>query len=85
MDGGVVPIVPAAVIFDLPVGGWGNRPTADFGYTAAAAASTEFALGTVGGGVGARAGSAERRCRYRLAHVGLRGDRGRPGRAQRRR
>lgn len=56
MEGGVVPIVPAAVIFDLPVGGWANRPTADFGYAAAAAASTEFALGTVGGGVGARAG-----------------------------
>ncbi|MCV7202483.1 hypothetical protein B7435_22240 [Mycolicibacterium peregrinum] len=56
MDGGVVPIVPAAVIFDLPVGGWANRPTAEFGYAAAAAASTEFALGTVGGGVGARAG-----------------------------
>lgn len=56
MDGGVVPIVPAAVIFDLPVGGWANRPTAEFGYAAAAAASTEFALGAVGGGVGARAG-----------------------------
>ncbi|MUL83277.1 MULTISPECIES: P1 family peptidase [unclassified Mycolicibacterium] len=56
MDGGVVPIVPAAVIFDLPVGGWANRPTAEFGYAAAAAAGTEFALGTVGGGVGARAG-----------------------------
>ena len=56
MEGGVVPIVPAAVIFDLPVGGWANRPTAEFGYAAAAAASTEFALGTVGGGVGARAG-----------------------------
>ena len=26
MDGGVVPIVPAAVIFDLEVGGWANRP-----------------------------------------------------------
>lgn len=56
MAGGVVPIVPAAVIFDLPVGGWGNRPTAEFGAAAAAAAGTEFALGTVGGGVGARAG-----------------------------
>ena len=56
MDGGVVPIVPAAVIFDLPVGGWANRPTAEFGYAAAASAGTEFALGTVGGGVGARAG-----------------------------
>ncbi len=32
MDGGVVPIVPSAVIFDLPVGGWQCRPTAEFGY-----------------------------------------------------
>ncbi len=34
MDGGVVPIVPGAVIFDLEVGGWSNRPTAEFGYAA---------------------------------------------------
>ena len=26
MDGGVVPIVPAAVVFDLPVGGWACTP-----------------------------------------------------------
>src|SRR5690349_11038448 len=56
MAGGVVPIVPAAVIFDLPVGGWSCRPTAEFGYAAADAASTEFGLGTVGAGVGARTG-----------------------------
>ncbi|MDV3127935.1 P1 family peptidase [Mycobacterium sp. 21AC1] len=56
MDGGLVPIVPAAVIFDLPVGAWANRPTAEFGYAAADAAGTEFALGTVGAGVGARVG-----------------------------
>jgi L-aminopeptidase/D-esterase-like protein len=56
MDGGVVPIVPGAVIFDLPVGGWDCRPTADFGYAAAESAGTEFALGTVGAGTGARAG-----------------------------
>ncbi|MGV9801097.1 P1 family peptidase [Mycobacterium sp. NPDC003449] len=56
MDGGVVPIVPAAVVFDLPVGGWANRPTAEFGYAAAAAADTRFAIGTVGAGVGARVG-----------------------------
>ncbi|MGC4994729.1 P1 family peptidase [Nocardia salmonicida] len=53
----VVPIVPGAVIFDLPVGDWGIRPDADFGYRAAAAASTEFARGTAGAGVGARAGA----------------------------
>lgn len=53
----VVPIVPGAVIFDLPVGDWGIRPDADFGYRASAAAGTEFARGTVGAGVGARAGA----------------------------
>jgi L-aminopeptidase/D-esterase-like protein len=57
MRGGLVPIVPAAVIFDLPVGGWDCRPTAEFGYAAAgAAADGAVATGTVGAGVGARAG-----------------------------
>ncbi|KUH67590.1 hypothetical protein AU184_20740 [Mycolicibacterium novocastrense] len=56
LDGGVVPIVPAAVVFDLPVGGWQCRPTAEFGYAAAAAAGSEVAIGTVGAGTGARAG-----------------------------
>jgi L-aminopeptidase/D-esterase-like protein len=56
LDGGVVPIVPAAVIFDLPVGGWACRPTAEFGYAAAASAGVDFEVGTVGAGVGARAG-----------------------------
>lgn len=56
MPGGVVPIVPAAVIFDLPVGGWACRPSADFGYAAASDADVEFALGSVGAGTGARCG-----------------------------
>ncbi|WP_197375121.1 P1 family peptidase [Mycolicibacterium baixiangningiae] len=56
MDGGVVPIVPAAVIFDLPVGGWACRPDAEFGRAAAASAGVDVAVGTVGAGVGARAG-----------------------------
>jgi L-aminopeptidase/D-esterase-like protein len=56
MEGGVVPIVPAAVVYDLPVGGWQCRPTAAFGYAAAEAAGTEVALGTVGAGAGARVG-----------------------------
>jgi L-aminopeptidase/D-esterase-like protein len=51
-----VPIVPGAVIFDLPVGDWGIRPTADLGYGAADAAVEEFARGCVGAGTGARAG-----------------------------
>ncbi len=56
MEGGVVPIVPAAVIFDLPVGGWGCRPTAEFGYAAAESAGADVAVGSVGAGTGARAG-----------------------------
>ncbi|MGZ3148133.1 P1 family peptidase [Lentzea chajnantorensis] len=53
----VVPIVPGAVIFDLPMSEWGNRPDASFGYEACAAAAAEFALGCVGAGAGARVGS----------------------------
>ena len=56
MEGGVVPIVPAAVVYDLPVGGWKCRPTAEFGYSAAEVAGIEVALGSVGAGAGARVG-----------------------------
>ncbi|MGB8210548.1 MAG: P1 family peptidase [Mycobacterium sp.] len=56
MTGGVVPIVPGAVIFDLDVGDWSHRPTAEFGYAACQTAGTEVAVGTVGAGVGAVAG-----------------------------
>lgn len=53
----VVPIVPAAVIFDLGRGGaFGNRPDESFGRRAAAAARARpFANGAIGAGVGARA------------------------------
>jgi len=56
--GGVVPIVPAAVIFDLPFGGRPDvRPTADCGYRAASAASTSpVQEGNVGAGAGATVG-----------------------------
>ena len=53
----VVPIVPGAVIFDLPMSEWGNRPDASFGYEACGAAAEDFALGCVGAGAGARVGS----------------------------
>jgi len=56
IEGGVVPIVPAAVVFDLPVGGWKCRPTAEFGYAAAESAGTELVAGNVGAGTGARVG-----------------------------
>ena len=57
MPGGRVPIVPGAVIFDLPVGAWANRPTAQWGYQAADAAGTDVPTGNVGAGAGARAGA----------------------------
>jgi L-aminopeptidase/D-esterase-like protein len=54
----VVPIVPSAVLFDLPRSDWGNWPDATFGYTACAAASAgPVAQGCVGAGTGARTGS----------------------------
>jgi len=53
----VVPIVPAAVLFDLPRSSWGNRPDADFGYAACEAAADTVASGTVGAGAGAVVGS----------------------------
>ncbi|MFI7675588.1 P1 family peptidase [Actinophytocola sp. NPDC049390] len=52
----VVPIVPGAVLFDLPRGEWGNRPDASFGYAACENAAVEFAVGTVGAGTGAKVG-----------------------------
>jgi L-aminopeptidase/D-esterase-like protein len=54
----VVPIVPAAVIFDLGRGGhFGHRPTAEFGARALAAASTDRPeSGCVGAGTGAVCG-----------------------------
>ena len=54
----VVPIVPSAVIFDLGRGGaFTNRPDAGFGARAVRSASANRRMtGTVGAGVGARAG-----------------------------
>jgi L-aminopeptidase/D-esterase-like protein len=53
----VIPIVPGAICFDLLNGGdkaWGRFPPyRDLGYAAAAAAGSDFALGSVGAGLGA--------------------------------
>jgi L-aminopeptidase/D-esterase-like protein len=53
----VIPIVPGAICFDLLNGGnkkWGRfAPYRDLGYAAAAAAATNFALGSAGAGLGA--------------------------------
>ncbi len=55
---GKVPIVPAAILFDLTVGGDAKvRPTADCGYRAAAAASDRrVEEGSIGAGAGATVG-----------------------------
>jgi len=53
----VIPIVPGAICFDLLNGGdkaWGRFPPyRDLGYRAAAGAAIDFALGSVGAGLGA--------------------------------
>jgi L-aminopeptidase/D-esterase-like protein len=53
----VIPIVPGAICFDLLNGGdknWGRfAPYRDLGYAAAVAAGTDFALGSIGAGLGA--------------------------------
>ncbi|KQT53320.1 peptidase T4 [Aureimonas sp. Leaf454] len=52
-----VPIVPAAILFDLAAGGgetWGRYPPyRELGHEAAQSAGLDFALGTVGAGTGA--------------------------------
>jgi L-aminopeptidase/D-esterase-like protein len=55
---GVVPIVPAAILFDLPFGGKPQvRPTADCGYRAAQEASdAAVGEGNIGAGAGATVG-----------------------------
>ena len=57
IGGALIPIVPGAICFDLLNGGdkaWGRfAPYRDLGYAAAAAASADFALGSVGAGLGA--------------------------------
>jgi L-aminopeptidase/D-esterase-like protein len=57
--GAVVPIVPAAILFDLAIGDGAIRPTAECGYLAATNA-TDGAVqeGSVGAGAGATVGKA---------------------------
>lgn len=56
-----VPIVPAAILFDLRIGSAGRRPDAEMGYAAAQAAASapadaEVAEGNVGAGAGCTVG-----------------------------
>ncbi|WP_211876661.1 P1 family peptidase [Pseudarthrobacter albicanus] len=67
VPGGVVPIVPAAAIFDLGRGGdFAARPDADMGYAATAAAAAQMDGHDVGrGNVGAGTGAAIGRGTYK--------------------
>ena len=54
-SGVVVPIVPAAILFDLTIGEKGAYPNADSGCAACeAATSAPVDMGSVGAGTGAR-------------------------------
>ena len=78
--GGVVPIVPAAAIFDLGRGGdFTARPDEAMGYAAAAAAGAQteghdVERGNVGAGTGAviGRGTVQRRSGHRLGYPGER-------------
>ena len=69
--GSVVPIVPAAILFDLPVGDGRIRPGADCGFRAAQAASDgPVAEGNVGAGAGATVGKMGGRDRAMKGGIG---------------
>jgi L-aminopeptidase/D-esterase-like protein len=66
-----VPIVPAAILFDLAVGDARIRPSAECGYRAAQAATTERVVeGSVGAGAGATVGKARGMARAMKAGIG---------------
>ena len=71
--GGVVPIVPTAVVFDLvPIGHFGARPTPEMAYRACAEArSSDIAEGSVGVGTGCTVGKVLGFARAMKGGVGL--------------
>jgi L-aminopeptidase/D-esterase-like protein len=68
---GPVPIVPAAVLFDLGVGDPSARPGPDQGYGACQAASDEPEEGTVGAGTGATVAKLSGPCPGRPGGLGM--------------
>jgi L-aminopeptidase/D-esterase-like protein len=73
-----VPIVPAAVIFDLLVGDPHARPGADAGYAACVAARRDPAQGAVGAGTGATVAKGGGRGETRPGGVGVASERAGP-------
>jgi L-aminopeptidase/D-esterase-like protein len=74
-EGGPVPIVPAAILFDLGIGDPAVRPTADDGYAAceAAEAGTQPLEGSVGAGTGATVAKLAGPAAIRKGGVGMAG------------
>lgn len=78
--GARIPIVPAAILFDLRTGSATARPTADSGYRAATAArSGRVQQGSVGAGTGATVAKAAGPDRGLKAGVGTASERGPDG------
>lgn len=73
IGGGVVPIVPAAVVFDLaPLGRFDARPTADMAYRACDTATpSAWAEGSIGVGTGCTVGKALGRAGAMKGGVGV--------------
>ena len=65
-----IPIVPAAILFDLGMITHGVRPTAEDGYAACCAAGNEFQTGSVGAGTGATIGGMRGRKRSVKGGIG---------------
>jgi L-aminopeptidase/D-esterase-like protein len=76
-EGGPVPIVPAAILFDLGIGDASVRPTADDGYAAceAADAGAQPLEGSVGAGTGATVAKLAGPAAIRKGGVGMAGRR----------
>jgi len=69
--GHTIPIVPAAILFDLPIGDGKIRPDADCGYAAAKSATSDPVVeGNVGAGAGATVGKLAGRERAMKAGIG---------------
>jgi L-aminopeptidase/D-esterase-like protein len=75
---GVVPIVPAAVVFDLaPLGSFAARPTPEMAYAACeSATSRDIAEGSVGAGTGTTIGKITGREKAMKGGVGIAASRG---------
>jgi L-aminopeptidase/D-esterase-like protein len=69
--GGVVPLVPAAVVYDLVSGDPRARPGPEQGYAACEAAAPDFELGSVGAGTGCAVGKLLGRSSAVKSGVGL--------------